>query len=242
MSYFKPFPLVAYRFGNEDAFAKFQNLSSYVDIIDTIKDDVNFYQQYTILDGDRPDHVAWKIYGNEKLYWTLFLLNDNIRGRGWPLSDREVREKAKVFYPNVTLSTNEVINNRFTVGSVVNGFSSGATGTVLRRRLELGQLIVQTSGTFEDGEVITTPGVDDTLQSIVLTTVVNQYDSVHNYQDADGNSVDIDPYTPGSAALFTPVTYTERLLAQNDELREIKVLKKTTINQVVSAFTQAMRS
>ena len=63
MAYFYNFPNVAYKFCNEESITAFQDISAYVDIIDQIKDDVNFYQFYNVLDGDRPDIVSFKLYG-----------------------------------------------------------------------------------------------------------------------------------------------------------------------------------
>ena len=34
------------------------------------------YSLYTLTDGDRPDTLATKIYGNSNLHWTFFLVND----------------------------------------------------------------------------------------------------------------------------------------------------------------------
>ena len=34
------------------------------------------YQSYEILEGERPDIVAAKLYGDSDLHWTFFLVND----------------------------------------------------------------------------------------------------------------------------------------------------------------------
>ena len=39
-------------------------------------DNVVDYQKYEILDGERPDVVASKLYGDGDLHWTFFLVND----------------------------------------------------------------------------------------------------------------------------------------------------------------------
>lgn len=241
MSYFKPFRSTLYRFGDEATFNKFQDLSAYVDIIDDIKDNVNFYQSYTLLDGDRPDNVSFRLYKTPNYHWTLFLLNDNIRERGWPISDQDVRAKAVELYPNTTLTTTEQIFSRFNVSSDVAGLTSGAVGSVIRRRLEFGQIIVSpTTIPYADGEVITTTegGV---FHAAVLTTATPEYNAVHHYEDGNGQRVDVDPFGV-VPALFTPITYTEKLLRQNDQLREIKVIKPSAITEVVSAFTEALRT
>ena len=75
MSFFRNFPVVNYRFGDEVNTNLFQNLSAYIDMIDQISDDVAFYEKYTIMDGERPDVLSYKLYGTIDFYWSFFLLN-----------------------------------------------------------------------------------------------------------------------------------------------------------------------
>ena len=53
---------ILYRFGNEANRVPFQNLTSYVDLIDDIKDEVSLYETYYVRDGDRPDQLSLKFY------------------------------------------------------------------------------------------------------------------------------------------------------------------------------------
>ena len=55
-----------------------------------VKDDIVAYFPYSIMEGERPDHVSKKIYGNVKYTWLIFLINnmsDPIYD--WPLGTRE---------------------------------------------------------------------------------------------------------------------------------------------------------
>ena len=80
--YFQNFPTVAYKFGDNEAPVLFNNLSAYVDIVDQIKDNVAFYNKYTIQAGDRPDTLSYKLYDTVDYYWTFFLMNDHLRISG----------------------------------------------------------------------------------------------------------------------------------------------------------------
>ena len=73
MSYFKYFPKVPYKFGNETSQDTFENISVYADIIDQIKNDVAAYEEYYILPGERPDQVSLKLYDTPNYHWTFFL-------------------------------------------------------------------------------------------------------------------------------------------------------------------------
>ena len=76
MAFFRNFPFVNYRFGDEIDPAVFQNLTAYIDIIDQFKDDLNFYETYYIKDGLRPDALSYELYGTSDYYWMFYLLND----------------------------------------------------------------------------------------------------------------------------------------------------------------------
>ena len=240
MAYFYNFPKTLYKFGNEESLTSFQDISAYVDIIDQIKDDINFYRFYTIADGDRPDTVSYKIYGTPFYYWSFYLLNDNIKAQGWPLSNQATIEQAQKDFPNTTITTTQDLTGIFLPGQTVAGSTSGATGTIIKRRLDFGQIIVEGSRDFVAGEIITST-VNDVIQTATLSAASEEYNAVHHYENADGQYVDIDPAV-GNAALYTEVTHLDRYIASNEDLKTIKVIKPNALNGVISAFNAALRS
>ena len=241
-TYFDDFEIVPYRFGNEAQPAFFQNVGNYVDVIDQLKDQITFYADYFIFDGERPDQVAYKVYGEVNPYFTFFLLNDNIREQGWPLTQRSLDKKVKVDYPNRTLTTKASLTGLFLPGQLVTGQSSGATGTVIRRRLELGQLIIKPSNdsTFLSNElIISNHPTTGALQSVTTVGSAFEYLAVRHYVDGDLNQVDIDPSLDPPGA-YTPVLFSEYYKEQNDNLRQIKIVKPSAINSVMNAFKKAL--
>ena len=147
--FFQPFEKIYYRFGDEVSFSLFQNLSQYVDIIDQVKSQTAFYEDYTIKSGDRPDTLSLQLYGDPKYYWTFYLLNDDLRESGWPLKNEDVIRRAKEFYPHRVLTFNTDISSSeggydYRVGRQLKGNRSGIHGTIIKRNLDLGQLIVDT--------------------------------------------------------------------------------------------------
>lgn len=146
MAFFRNFPRLNYRFGDELTTSLFQNISVYVDLIDQIANDGSFYQTYTILDGDRPDVVSQKLYGTTDYYWTFYLLNENIRLQGWPLTVQEIFENSKIYYPNIVITTEEDISRRFKIGdTAIQGSITNPTakGEIIEKNLNLGQLVVR---------------------------------------------------------------------------------------------------
>lgn len=241
MAYFNKFKQSLYKFGDESYTTVFQDLSTYVDIIDQVKDNINFYTYYQILNGERPDTLSQKIYNTPTLHWTFFLLNDHLRESGWPLSRDALDAKIKKTFVNTTLTTTANLTGIMLPGQTVTGVASGATATVLSRNLDLGQIIVAGSDLgFLQGELITST-VGSTVQSVTLSAAVNEYNSIFVYLDSDGSYVDIDP-SVGESAIYTPQTYYEFYQQENDKLSTIKIIKPTTINSILKAYFEALRS
>ena len=96
--YFDAFPIIDYKFGDEEFVVPIENLSIYVDVVDQVRRSSATYQNYDILPGERPDQVSYKLYNTTDYYWTFFLMNDKLRERGWPLSPIKAEEFAKKEY------------------------------------------------------------------------------------------------------------------------------------------------
>lgn len=149
MSFFRNFPLVNYKFGNEISPAIFQNLTAYIDLIDQVSDQTSFYEEYYIPDGYRPDIASYDLYGTTDYYWMFYLLNSKLRIQGWPLDEVEVYSAAKKLYPNTVLFTTFKMWNEFFIDDIliaVNGGSKNEPGfkaRILEKNHDLGQLIVK---------------------------------------------------------------------------------------------------
>jgi len=237
MSYFQNVKFVPYRFGTSEEFTLHQNLTAYVDLIDQVRDNNAFYQTYTILDGDRPDVLSQKLYNSSKYYWTFFLLNDLIRERGWPLTIQGAVALAQKERTNTVLTTLDDLTGVLKVGATVNGNTSSAVGTVTRRRLDLGQIFVKTDDTFLSGETVTSEE-DGIFNTITLSGATHEYNATWQYVNDDQEQVDIDP-SIGPGAELTPVTYTDRYIAENDELKQIIVIKPDAVGAVFEQFQAA---
>jgi hypothetical protein len=237
MSYFSEFPNVAYKFGDEPTSTLTPNLLAYADILDDIKDNIDFYQNYVIQD-ERPDQLSYKLYDDPSFYWTFFNMNDNLRRQGWPLSRIGVEETAKKVFKNTTVTTRGTINADFGVGVTVSGVTSGQSGTVVRRNLDLGQIIVDGTVNFINGELLK---CQVTGSEVVIQSAVPEYNSVKHYVNGDGEMTDIDP-TQGPGSEVTPVTYLDFYDDENEKLRTIKVIKPEAMNSVISVFNEAIRA
>ena len=67
-------------------FVTFKNLFKKGKLRDDLLQESTFFEQYTIEGDDRPDNVAYKIYGDSTLDWVVLLSNNIINiYNEWPL-------------------------------------------------------------------------------------------------------------------------------------------------------------
>jgi len=243
-NYFKNFGFAEYKFGNNTDIDLSQDLTKYVDLIDQIRNNISFTENYNILSGDRPDVVSHKLYGTMDYYWTFYLMNEHVRLSGWPLNNDEILDQVKSKYPNRVLTTTSEIGALFPVGQVIEGQSSSAIGEIVKRNLDLGQLFVKlTQGTkFTAGETISyvdTSATGSPTRTLSITGETEQYNAVHHYED-NGVQADIDPFS-GPGVSLTPITYRDRLESRNDALKEIVVIRPDQITTIVSEFQRFIK-
>lgn len=60
-------------------------------IQDKFKNKIGIFDEYIVKDGDTPESIAWKFYGNPNYHWVILLMNDIIDPfYDFPLSDNEL--------------------------------------------------------------------------------------------------------------------------------------------------------
>ena len=242
MLYFNDFPDVGYKFGDEVDETIFQNISVYAEVIDQIKSEVTFLNTFTIQEGFRADQVSQILYDTPLHYWTFYLLNDDIREQGWPLIRHEFEEYIKKAFPNTTLTTRDsALVSKFKVGQTVTGNSSGASGKIIRRNIDLGQLIIEGIVNFRQaGETISSTNSSGDVESMIVVSSTKEFQSASHYVDGNNQIVDID-FTVGPGGLLTEKTHEDVYFAVNESLRQITVVRPELINTLSSSFKQAVR-
>jgi hypothetical protein len=240
MPFFTNFPKVSYKFGEEDFDVQFPDLVRYSEILDTIRSNGSFYQKYYIRNGWRPDNVSYELYRSTNLHWTFFYLNDTLREQGWPLDQYQIEQKIADDFPNTVIVTRDEIYDTFNVGSVVTDVTSGVTGTIIKKNIDLGQLFIEGSKEFTTGNSISVTEDDETY-FITVTSFGPEQDAAMYYVEEGGEKVDIDPFT-GPTSGQSAVSYSDYYLTQNQGLRDIIVMKPQVAQQFRREFKDAMRS
>ena len=230
MSYFNKFPLIKYSFDNGETTKVAVDILKRIGIKENIKNTAELFERHTIRDGETPDMLADRFYGDSNLHWLIMIMNDIINPyEDWPVSTRVLNKRNnQVKYPGAALmltghtGTGDVANINFTKddqiygiegntfsvdssGSVDSLDTNGVAGIIHRWDRTFQKLeVVGISGSFLVGDYITSIGVDD--GSYIYTVgrigrVVQQNsDAVHHFTDSDDNF--INPYaTPPSSEI-----------------------------------------
>lgn len=246
-NYFKNFPRVAYRFGNEDQSVSYQKLSKYVDVIDTLQETISTYIEYEIRDFDRPDTLSHRFYGTSEYEWTFFLMNDRLRESGWPLAAQDLYDAAQNdFYKNYTckldISTADsaaLFANLYPVGQSV--LVGDKEGVVVHKDLDLGEIVVSSDSDLTTSMAISYADPDSDRPLTVhapLTNTVYEYEGTHHYENDSGEWVNI--FLDDNTLNAIPTTNLEYLVDQNDESKRIRIIRKQDIQTVVAEYKRLM--
>ncbi len=102
----------------------------------SVLDDIINYFPYTIPEAERPDVTAFKVYGNVKYTWLIFLINDmHDPIFDWPLNIREFGSYIKDKYGTLAAAKNTVHHYEQTVRERVEATSTA--DPVLKATIEV---------------------------------------------------------------------------------------------------------
>ena len=88
--YFKPFPQVFYDIKKNNKLEVVTNIMLRFKISEILKSRETSYIQYTIPDGNRPDNVAFNLYGDATLSWLILMTNNIIDPLfDWPMGTKD---------------------------------------------------------------------------------------------------------------------------------------------------------
>jgi len=101
MSYFDMFPNIYYSAKGDGKFTIMKDLMARVKIIDSVKDNILGFDYYDVKDGETPEMIAHKYYGDVNMHWTLFVVNDIIDYyEDWPMSTQRFEQFVADKYDN----------------------------------------------------------------------------------------------------------------------------------------------
>ena len=99
MAYFGKFPLMAYDMAGNENYKLLPNILRRVKLRSGIRSGAFLFDSYDVSDGERPEDIAFKYYGDPEYHW-IILMTNNITDRyyQWPLTQPQFQEHLKDKY------------------------------------------------------------------------------------------------------------------------------------------------
>ena len=136
--FFQHYPQISYNIsGTKPAKLKTViNLMERVKLKSLVADDIVAYFPYSIMEGERPDHVSKKTYGNVKYTWLIFLINDILDPiYDWPLGTREFGAYVKNKYGSLATAQSTIHHYEQILRTRVE--ATGTTDAIPEARIEI---------------------------------------------------------------------------------------------------------
>ena len=99
MAYFERFPLMAYDVAADGNYKLLPNILKRVKLRTGLASGSFLFDSYDVIDGEKPEDVAFKLYGDPELHWVILMTN-NVTDRyyQWPMTQPQFQEHLKDKY------------------------------------------------------------------------------------------------------------------------------------------------
>ena len=240
--YFKEFPKFFYDFkdsnGNPDM-RVVRDITRNVRFRKEILENVTFFDEYDIQDGETPEIIAEKVYGNPKYHWVIMLMNqkwDYISD--FPLEETTLqKEIVRKFNPTITATSWSYSGNTITVNATNHGLRLSptvtliVTGATATTNAPNGTFTAGVASVTDDSFTFTASATPTGTAggTLVVNTQKREYYPDH-YIDADGYKRDSD--YPGAVA----VTCEQFERDENEKKRRIKLMSRDSLQTILKNF------
>jgi hypothetical protein len=210
--YFNFFPRTIYSKPNESSDGDvLTNIISRFGFEKSFKDNNSVYYEYDVRDGDTPEVIAGKIYGDAEKHWIILMLNDIVDSNyDWPLEQRTLVQ---------------FIDKKYTANANI---ANGQTGLVYSKSTIKEYYKIETT-THNISETITINRnqVDQNTFANVATSFTP------SFALADGSFVDIQISKETK-------TFYDFEVEENEKKRSIKILKPEFVFSVDQEFRRVI--
>lgn len=213
-------------------------------IKDIIRDNSKIYYGYDLTEGDTPEIIADKYYGDAGLHWVVLMMNTTPDGR-WDVGmdyktfTNFVTEK----YPGVTMNTNSFAGD-IKVGARIVGITSGAEGVVLGWNASTGRIVLdQIQGSFQKGEQANTTMLDWDGSLLSGQMQFGQYkvatlQATHHYEGRNGLIMDYARWVQEAVEDRREVSNLVYETELNQQKRTVRLLKPIHVGLVVEEMKE----
>lgn len=231
---FKNFPEISYPY--DDKIVKVKDFFRKAKIDPSVLDQYIEYTYYECQEGDRPDVVASKLYGNADLHWTLFLVNDVSNYYDWFKGLSEFENFISSTYRGTQLeaaNTFDIVgeDSKILMGEIAE--TTTGSGSVVCVDATTSRIVVDNvSGTYTVGQTVTGR----------LSTHSFQITNVREHRDGCAYFTNGSVRSNVRQSGWTEVSFYQDELNKNEERRFIKFIKPSKIKLVVSEFEKVIKS
>ncbi len=238
--YFKEFPqfLYDFRYGpRETKTSIVTDITRNVRFRKEILENIAVYDEYDIVDGETPEIIAEKIYGNPEYHWIVMIANgyyDYLTD--FPKTDDEVEHAATHNYNPELTGTWSYSGTTITVTSNLHGIQvsptttvtiKGATSTTNPPNGTFTVTAVPDHNTFTFVATSTPTGTAGGTLTIITSGKQNY---IHHYENADGFRVN------STAVGAVPVTNLVYAKGLNEARRRIKIISPNIVNKILTDY------
>ena len=251
--YFSEFPKIFYDFPQDQTSTNLQiltDITANVRIRKQILENITLYDEYDIQEGETPEIIAEKVYGNAELHWVIMLANQRYDYlEDFPMTSHELQDLCVEKYGADKL---DVIHHYERDGIIVEGVgvmklpntpsdllkiirrNDFIQGENARARVESvdaeGKKIVVLLdyGIFHSNDLVTLLGVrTDETSGQTLYTALKNFNVPTNGFTLNENYVAITNYT------FE--------VRENEKKRRIKLISRDLIDQIIREFKELIK-
>lgn len=238
--YFKEFPQFLYDFKYNDYETRtsiVKDITRNVRFRKEVLENISVYDTYDIVDGETPEIIAEKIYGNPEYHWIIMLANQRFDYiTDFPLAESQLIKVAEdVFNPAFTATSLTYSGTTITVTAPLHGLlvspstSVTLSGVTASTNAPNGTYMITSStiNTFTFTANSTPTGtIGGTIN--VKSTGVENY--IHHYVNAAGYIV------MSTAAGASSVTNIQFFRDKNEEKRRIKIISPRIVETVLRDY------
>lgn len=229
--YFKQFPQIYYDFpkaNSDNVLQILTDITTNVRVRKEVLENITIYDEYDIQEGETPEIIAEKVYGNPELHWVVMLVNQRYDYvADFPLTNLELEQlcidnygEDKIYnihhYEKNGIVSEAIASLKFptnvysslNINDIITCVSSG----VVAKITGLGISNVRISGSLGDGRFECDATALSTGQTITITGsnlgtgIINGYKSGNVYKIAETNG---STYFKLVTTIDTPITTSE---------------------------------
>jgi hypothetical protein len=228
--YFKSFPYTYYSLDDASTVQVVTNITLRAALSNELKNNLSLYDEYDIKDGETPELLSDKFYGNPEQHWLILHYNEIIDPRfDWPLDTNNLNRYVAGKYANVNavhhyedadgnyangnvylISSSDF--SEFNVNDAVTNNTNIGTGYITQKISSSNVRVTVTTGGFISGDRIKNTSNTSSSANITSTVIL-------------------------SGTPVTNYTYEDEV---NESKRRIKILKASYVDAVVNDFKKKL--